>query len=101
MASLGVTDIDSVQKNCDLVERPPSDTDVRLYSHVTPLADINPNGILQQIVHTLRRNRSNVVTVEHSYHPCRLTDGHRNARAGHLHFSQLVQFLLCMIFCLR
>ena len=46
MAGLWVADIYSVQKDSNLVERSPTNTYVRLYSHVTALSDINAGGLL-------------------------------------------------------
>ena len=100
VAGLGVADVDAVQKDGDLVERSPPDADVRLYSHVAPLADIDANGVLQQVVHTLCGRGGDVVAVEHSYHARRLPQGCGDTRARDAYFLQLVLHFPGLVFYL-
>jgi len=54
MPGLWVCDVDSVQKNHDLVERTSSYTEVCLYTFGSSLSDVHAGNLFQNVVNTVK-----------------------------------------------
>ena len=85
---LRVADVNAVEQYGDVLARTSPDAYVRLCPYGTALADVHAHGILQQVIHTLRRRGGNLVASKHSYNPRHAASCQRCPRGRHVHFAQ-------------
>lgn len=76
---LRVTNINTIEQNCDLLIIAASDADIGLRANGTTLSNIHTGDVFQQIVNTLHWRTLNFFVVQYSYHSRRLTSRQRCA----------------------